>query len=213
MIRVDGLIDASKIADIRLLAKRFISDAGQTVVLTYEAMPVSQKILNEFQKDEVIQYEYPLLFGSSFTNWCIKRGGELGVQENISQKISDSVLENMLLAEQELQKASANPKVYLEKSIKNINNFDRSDMYLRSSAKWKEILDPIDDEALAIFISQARSAIRVSDASFQDVHPYVVKKLSEIQNPENKNIFLKTIKTLVSTRTGNSDISEIEILL
>lgn len=213
MIRVDGLIDASKIADIRALAKRLLHDGGQTVVLTLEQESVSQKIIDEFSKECVVQYNFPLVKGSSFSSWCTKRAAILGVEQSIAQRISIYADGDMWLAEQELQKASANPNIFLSEKKKSVSVYDRAELFLRSQSGWNDPHYPLDEELLAICMSQTRSAIRVRDAATEGLHPFVVKKLATFRQSDTPKMLLGVLRTHASIRSGLADISEAESLL
>lgn len=213
MIRADGLLDASKIADIRALAKRLLHDGGQTVVLTLEQDVIAKKIIDEFSKECVVQYNYPLVHGQSFSVWCIKRAATLGVDQRIAQRISTYADDDMWLAEQELQKASANPNIFLGEKNKNVSVYDRAELLLRSQSGWNDPHNALDEEMLSICISQARSAIRVRDASTEGLHPFVVKKLSSLRQTNSPKILLGVLRMHAVIRSGLADISESESLL
>lgn len=213
MIRADGLMDASKIADVRALAKRLMTDGGQTVVLTLEVEPIAQKILDEFAKGDVIQYDHPLPKGAAFGAWCLKRATALGVSADIAKRIAVLADGDMWLAEQELQKASANPNIFINTKDESLSVYDRAERYLRLHPSWKELREPVDEEVLAIFMSQARSAVRVRDGATDGLHPFVVKKLGGLRQPHLTNILRGTLRAHAAIRSGLADISESETLL
>jgi hypothetical protein len=214
-IRCDGLLESLKIAEIRILAKRLKDDADQTILLSVEEEPPTTKILSEFSEIKCIQYTHPLLVGSAFLSWCLKRAEELGVPSNKATEISRLVLGDIWLAEQELMKISANPlSLLINSDSETYTIFDLAEQFLTKKNGWRESFALGKDEQLSsIVVSQARAALRVVDHEITGLHPFAVKKISQLKIPSIKEAFLHTQKSLIATRQGLANSLESQILL
>ena len=215
MIRCDGLLDGLKIADIRALVKRVKDDADQTVVLSVEEEPPNAKTVGEFKDVKFIQYDHPLLQGAAFVRWCVERARQLGVDQRLAEWIAQRVDGDVWLAEQELMKCSANPNAPLRESETGEGSvFDLADRFLTQRSGWRASLARAEDEqAMTIFASQARSAVRVNDGETQGIHPYVAKKISQLRIASPTKRFLRALRSLVGSRQGLSSSEESQTLL
>ncbi len=215
MIRCDGLFYKMKIADVRTLAKRLENDADQTVLLVLEEEPPTAKILGEFLKIKLVHYEYPVLRGIAFRMWCTKRASELGVRASTAVEIARRMDGDIWRAEQEFEKFSANPQAPMISGETDKGSvFDLADAFLTDRVGWRSLLASThESQAISVFVSQARSAVRVMDGETTGIHPYVVKKLrqSRITSPLRK--FMRTLCVLVASRQGFVDPKEGQTIL
>jgi hypothetical protein len=214
MLRVQGLLDGCKIADVRALAKRLAADAGLTVVLTTETDIIPKKITDEFEKDMVIQYDHPLPQGQDFVTWCLKRAAELGVDAESARQVAKTTDGDAWSAEQELRKFWANPRyASVRATEQGVSLYDRADRYVRLDQGWKETREIFDEELLAVLLSQARAALRAQHGAVQGLHPYVVKKMGTIRHGHIAELVRGPLRTHYAIRSGLADITEAETLL
>lgn len=214
-IRSTGLLESLKIADVRALAKRLQGDQDSLVFVTIEDEPPSAKILSEFEGIKVIRYDHPLLRGASFLAWCKARAQKIGASVKDAEDIARRTDGDAWLADQELLKRSAHPNAPLVMTDEEAGSvFDVSESYLRKSPHWRSDIRALSDsQPLMVMTSQARSAVRTQSGDTSGVHPFVVKKLSQIRRSDVGASFLKAIQAIVATRQSLAQNGEEETLL
>lgn len=214
-IRCTGLLESLKIADVRALAKRLQGDQSSLVFVTIEDEPPSAKILSEFEGVQVISYAHPLLHGASFLAWCKLRAQKLGAAVKDAEEIARLTDGDAWLADQELMKRSANPNAPLVLTDEAAGSvFDVSESYLRKSSHWRSDIHALNDsQPLMVMTSQARSAVRTQSGDTSGIHPFVVKKLSQIRRSDIGASFFKAIRAIVATRQSLAQNGEEETLL
>jgi DNA polymerase III delta subunit len=194
-IRCTGLLEHLKIADVRAFAKRLQGEQDSLIFVTIEEEPPSAKILSEFEGVKVIRYDHPLLSGGAFLAWCKTRAQALGATIKDAIDIAQRTDGDAWLAEQELMKRAANmnaPLVTLEGETGSV--FDVAEAYLRKSAHWRGDIHAVSDsQPLMVIASQSRSAVRVMSGDTSGIHPFVVKKLSQIRRSDISVSFLETL--------------------
>ncbi len=218
MIRCDGLLSDMKVADARALAKRLAADMEQTIVLTVEDEPMASKLEKEFSSVKLVVYANPLLTGAKFASFVANRAKELGVSAEIATQITRNTDGDAWLADQEIQKCSANPNAPLVTADDAGGNvFDVSESFITDRPGWRSRVETVDDpgSVVTVFLSQARSFARVKDGETADIHPYAVRKLSALRAPQgrNRSALHDAIMALAASRQGVSTSSEENVLL
>lgn len=218
LIRCDGFLEDLKIADVRTLAKRLEADNEQTIVLSFENEPISSKYEQEFEKIKLVHYSFPLLFGAKFAAAVSARAQQLGVISKVAEEIARDTASDMWLAESELQKCSAYldaPRIHAGQVEKNI--FEAAESFLIQRHGWRVKLESVDEPEAApsIFLSQARTFVRVADGETKNVHPYAVRKFSSLRLPvtRRREALLGSMQAFVASRQGYSSGSEANALL
>ena len=217
-IQCDGLLADLKIADVRLLAKRLESDQDQTILLTIEEEPLTTKHEKEFEKIKLVRYDHPLLSGSKFAQVVQQRAKELNVSLELASKIATNVEGDMWLAEQELQKCSANPQSPLVSSVQTEETvFQAAEGFIAQDPQWRNrVRNLAEPEALpTIFLSQSRVFARIRDGESSDINPYVLRKFAGFRLPSSRGAYslLRSIRVLLSSRQGIAQQGEEDILL
>lgn len=217
LIRSDGLLADLKIADVRSLAKRLEVDHEQTIVLTVEDEPLSSKQEKEFEKIKLVQYLYPLLSGARLLSAIQTRARELSVSDNHAIRIARHTDGDMWLAEAELQKCSANPGAALgEAETGEGGIFDASEAFIAMKPGWRSNIATMDESGSipSVFLSQARTGMRVEDGETIGIHPYAAKKFSSLRLPKGRfaSALLRALCVMVASRTGLATTGEEDIL-
>ncbi len=209
LIRCDGLLDSLKIAEVRQLAKRLESVREETIILSVEDQRPTEKILKEFESSKLVHYPFPLLSGARFMNVVTLRAKELGVSEKIAQEIARRTDGDMWLAEQELEKASANPQAPRVQGVDDPQTvFDAADAYLLGRSGWRERVSSFPDESMvSILTTQSRTFARVHDGETSGAHPYVVRKFSSMKltDAQIRVKFLHALRSFYISRTFATD--------
>lgn len=213
-LRVDGILERSKIADVRQLVKKIAVDADQTILVTIEEEPPTQKILDEFKSVTMHHYPFVLMHGSEFRTWCALRAEQLGIDRKISDTIADRFDGDTWTAEQELQKKSANTGApMIEAAGQDESVFVATESYVKGPG-WRKSVEHAGDEGFVpVLLSQVRNAVRIQDGATQGIHPFVVKKMSSIRRTDLKYILIKVARALVAERSGLAQRNENVTLL
>ena len=201
-IRCDGLLGSLKIVEIRLLAKKIQEDADQTILLSVEDEPLSEKIVQTFTEKTFISYFFPLLSSDAFFRWCMEYVGQALPQDKV-QHIARMCAGDTWKAVQELNKCIANPQAEVTSVlVDEPGAFVAAEAFVRNQA-WREEAEKIELEAfLATCLSQVRAAIRVRDGAVQGLHPYVVKKLSGIKQLHLEKKLRSVLRAQQQQRSG-----------
>ena len=201
--------DALKLAEVRQLTKRLESVRDDTIILSVEEEPPVEKILKEFAGIKLVQYPFPFLTGAKFVAAVTHRAQEIGVSQSIAQEIARRTDGDMWFAEQELEKASANPSMQLISSIDVSGTvFDAADAYLLGRSGWRERVASFPDESMvSILATQSRTFTRVRDGETAGVHPYVARKFSTIKISDAlaRQRFLGALRALYAARQCATD--------
>ena len=194
---------------MRQLTKRLESVRDDTIILSVEEEPPVEKILKEFAGIKLVQYPFPFLTGAKFVAAVTHRAQEIGVSQSIAQEIARRTDGDMWFAEQELEKASANPSMQLISSIDVSGTvFDAADAYLLGRSGWRERVASFPDESMvSILATQSRTFTRVRDGETAGVHPYVARKFSTIKISDAlaRQRFLGALRALYAARQCATD--------
>lgn len=214
-LRCDGLLSKLKIADVRSLIKRIEADADQTIIVSVEEELPKDLVLAECKKAPFFHYSFPLLTGSSFEAWCLKRAEQLGVEERSAREIARATDRDIWLAEQELMKRSANPHAPMSEQIDETGTvFSAIDAYVAQQRGWRKVVAESDlDQFLVTVTSQVRSIARIIDGDTAGIHPYVVKKFSRSRVTDIHVRLMEVERAHVASRTGLATTGEVEVLL
>ncbi len=215
LIKCDGLLATLKIAEVRTLMSKLQIDGDQTILLTVEDEPPSDKILEILKPAPLFFYPFPFLRGSAFLKWIIDEAQKLGVSKALATEIAAYAESDTWYARQELNKKAVYPDAE-QVSEKNTvsSSFETIENFLQEKKGSREQLKNLKDESMiSLMQSQIKSYIRVRDGFTEGMHPYVQKKMKQlkIRNVEQK--LLKSIKALSANRNGLSAGNEIESLI
>ncbi len=201
-IRCDGLLGSLKIAEIRLLAKRLQEDGDQTILLSVEEEPISDKIKEVFGEKSLVQYPFPLLSQDAFFRWCMEYVQQTVSPEKVKQ-IAQMCAGDTWRAVQELDKCMANPQAEIISVLMDEPGaFIAAEAFVRGQS-WRIEAEKIEMEAfLATGLSQMRAAIRVRDGSVKGLHPFVVKKLSGLKQGQFEKKIRSLLRAQQQSRSG-----------
>jgi hypothetical protein len=180
--RRDRLIVDASASALKTLVKQLSGDQESLIVVSVEDGPLDTKASKALDGLKVVAYPYPALERGPFEAWCVDEAKKKGVSSEMARRISSTVeVGDTWLASQEMDKASANPDApLLGKEEKEAGVFVVADAFVGGQS-WRSLSAHLEDSPLAVFSSQVRSAIRVRDGAIQGVHPFLVKKLSQLR--------------------------------
>ena len=215
LIRCDGILENSKIADVRKLIARVTADNDQSIVISVEEEVPSLKILDECKAvPSFFHYPFPTPSPVQHEAWCKKRASLLGVSIDQAIEIAQRTAGNVWLAEQELMKKSANSEAPLIEVLTETSGaFDVADAYVRQRS-WRSQMDEVGaDQCISVLVGQVRAAARVRDRATSGLHPFVVKKLSSAPLQGIEVPLTRVLRAQAAIRTGLATADEIDSIL
>jgi len=214
-LRVDGLLDELKIAELRTLVARLAADNDQTVLVTIENASPNEKVLAECKKAPFFHYPYPLLSGNSFLTWCTKQAERIGATAKDAQEVARQCEGDAWLAVQELSKRAANPlSPIVPIGGEDVSVFEAVDSCVLGRSNWRAVADQADaDQFMITLTSQSRSVIRIHDGETTGIHPFIVKKFSRADIGVGSQMFVRAARSIAATRSGLAQSSEADSLL
>lgn len=214
-LRIDGLLDALKIAEVRTLVARLAADNDQTIVVTVEDEAPNEKVLAECKKAPFFHYPHPLLTGQAFVAWCTKQAQQVGATAKDAQDVARACDGDTWLAIQELTKRAANPNAtIIQAGAEDISIFEAVDACVLGRAGWRVVVADADqDQFMVTLVSQTRSLLRIHDGETMGIHPFLVKKMARSDVKRGSELFTHASRAIVATRTGLAQSSETESLI
>ncbi len=215
LIRCDGILENSKIADVRKLIARVTADNDQSIVISVEEGVPSIKVLDECKAmPSFVFYPFATPTPMQHEAWCKKRASLLGVSTDDAIEIAQRTSGNVWLAEQELMKKSANPKAPMVEVLTETSGaFDVAETYVRQRP-WRAQMEEVGaDQCVSILVGQMRAAVRVRDRATSGLHPFVVKKLSAVPLQGAEVSLLRVLRSQAAIRTGLATADEIDSVL
>ncbi|MCC7357461.1 hypothetical protein IT408_03060 [Candidatus Uhrbacteria bacterium] len=208
-IRCDGLLSNLKIADIRLLAKKIEEGANETILLSVEQESISEKTKQVFSDKTLVLYEFRILSFDTFFRWCMEYSKQAVPQEKV-QLIARMCAGDTWKAVQELDKCIADPQAeVLDAYVDESGVFVATEAFVRNQA-WREEVEKNESEAfLNMCLSQIRAAIRVRDGATQGLHPFVVKKMSNIKPLNLEKRLRSVLRAQQQQRSGLGTTDEV----
>lgn len=215
MIRADGCLAKMKIADVRALAAKLQSDKDSTIVVTVEDEVPNSKTLETLKTAPLFHYPFPFQQGAAFRAWVREQALRQGVAQDCADLIAEYTDGDSWFAVQELVKQAAHPQQPPNnRRLESENVFDVADAVLMERTGWRDRMDTLEYEnAVSIFLSQARSYLRVRDGYVEGLHPYVAKKLSSLRVADAERRMSKILRAFVASRSSLASGNEMENLL
>ncbi|MFH1620502.1 MAG: hypothetical protein ABIB04_00250 [Patescibacteria group bacterium] len=215
LIRSDGILKTLKIAEVRMLVSKLQIDGDQTVFLTVEDEPPSDKIMETLKPAPLFHYSFSVLKTFDFLKWVKQEAQKLGVSEKIAIEIADCADGDSWFVKQELIKHAAySEAVSVNNKGTNLTVFGViEDFLLEKKGSRQKLLNLKDESAVILMLNQIRSFIRVRDGFSDGVHPFVVKKMKQMKIKEVETRLVKSIKALRASRIGLASGNEIESLI
>ena len=178
--RRDRLMADISASALKTLAKQLLGDQDNLIVVSVEDGPLDAKTAKALEGLKVVAYPFPALEAKTFEAWCLEEGAKQGVSVIQARAIAAAVPPgDTWLASQEFLKAASNPMAPLAlQEEKELGVFVVADAFVDGSP-WRNLASRLEDSPLAVFTSQARSAVRVRDGAMQGIHPFLVKKFSQ----------------------------------
>ncbi|MBU0540144.1 hypothetical protein KKF59_01650 [Patescibacteria group bacterium] len=215
MVRVDGCLADLKIAEVRSLAAVLERDKENTVLLTVEEDPPNEKVLTALAAAPLHHFNFARQTGLAFRKWVREKAAPLGVAQASVDAIAEYADGDSWLAIQELGKLEANSVADASGWVRPESQtvFEVAEKMLRRDAGWRTKIEALKDEgSSAIFLSQARSYLRVKDHRADGIHPYVVKKMSGLRVVDGPDQFANLLKMFVASRSNLTNGREGEVL-
>lgn len=215
LIRCDGVLENSKIADVRKMIARVTTDNDQSIVISVEEDAPSAKVLDECKAiPSFFHYPFPAPTPMQHEAWCKKRASSLGVSVDDAIEIAQRTSGDVWLAEQELMKKSANAQAPMVEVVTETDGaFDVAEFYVRQRA-WRAQMEEVGaDQCMSVLVGQMRSAVRVRDRATSGLHPFVVKKLSSVSLRDADASLSRVLRAQTAIRTGLATADEIDSLL
>lgn len=215
LIRCDGLLETLKIAEVRTLVAKLQIDGDQTILLTVEEEPPSDKILETLKPCPLHHYAYPLLKGQSFLKWLKEQARIMGVSEQIAEKIAGYTEGDSWLAKQELFKRAAYPEAdQVDMKTAEMSHFEVIEDFLLAKKACRERLSGVkDDSVFSLMQGQIKSYIRARDGFTEGLHPFVVKKMRQLKINNAEQKFKTSVQALRNSRSGLCSGNEMEAML
>lgn len=215
MLRVDGCLAGYKIAEIRTLAAVLERDKENTILLTVEEEPPNEKVLSALASAPLHHFNFARQTGFAFRKWVREKAAPLGIARAAADAVAEYADGDSWLAIQELGKLEADSEAdgsgWVRPESQTV--FEAAENMLRRDAGWRTKIEALKDESSsAIFLSQARSYLRVKDRHANGVHPYVVKKMSGLRVVDGPDQFAKLLKMFVASRSNLTNSREGEVL-
>jgi len=193
----DLLLECPKSSQAPLI-NALTMDPENVIVISVESeLPpdVTMKLFSSVPK--FVKYDFPTQTGNAFLQWIREKAKGFGYQdEQRIARLAATSDGDSWLAWNELLKLVAGSTEDLQRNV-TPKIYDFAEKYLKGGDKRYSVLlgkDVEDGEALSVFISQARAAIRVRDADVEGLHPYLVKKMQNVsKNSHNLDVSLSVL--------------------
>ncbi len=216
-LRTRNLLTESTKATRQLLAKALAYDQESVIVLSVEDDPPLATTLKELGTEiKIIKYDFPLLQGAAFLQWADQVATILGITDRQKARALAQACEgDAWQTWNELMKLAANPECELlqeERVAQTI--FAYAEAYLKGRSSWRTLLDDKDlsVQALNVFLSQARAALRVRDGVTEGLHPFLVKKMRGVTLPHLEQSFAFLLQAVFAQRAGYMTDQESPVL-
>ena len=197
-IRVADVLDSCPKAKQKSLVQALGRDPEHVIVVSIEHEVPSAALLNLCSDiPKFIRYDFPLQTGREFLGWAQQHAETLGIQDKESTaQIARNADGDAWMVANELVKVAAGGMSTLTPSEISQGIFEYADAYLRGEKDQYAFLrdEEITRQALTMFLSQTRSALRVRDGATSGLHPYVVKKMQR----RYSDLEMKHLHTLLS---------------
>ncbi len=210
------LAEASK-AQRAALSRVLAGDQEGFILLTLEDEPPNAAVLEELKQVKVVRYDFPLMDQGAYVTWAREEAYKLGIKEDKTvQEVVEGARGDSWTCFYELLKRAAydvsSPHIG-EKSEGSI--FTSADAYIRRHDVWREVLEggALEKQALAVFLSQVRTALRVRDGATEGVHPFVARKLRGQALIEADEAFAQLVEGYFMQRSGYADEKEMFSIL
>lgn len=217
-LRTRNLVQDAPKASRQLLAQALAHDQEAFIVVSVEDEPPLAATLKEFGAAiKIIKYEFPIQQGAVFVQWVQQIAQMLNIQarETVTQ-IATACDGDAWQAWNELMKLAANPEADFQAEASTAKTiFNYAEDYLKQQSKWREVLGDADAsaQALTVFLSQARAALRVRDGATDGLHPFLVKKMRGVPYPHLEASFATLLQAMLAQRAGYATDQEMLTIL
>jgi len=212
LLKYENLLAGITASQIKQLSKALISDANQTIVLTYEDKAPTKKTLESFPKELLFVYQYEELNNQELAKWIVERCRHYGLTSNPSQELIRLHGSNLWAIETSLQMLRALGDMDLIDRTHEAENqvFSVIDDYFKQNQTWREKASTLDAaELLPLLMSQLLNWHKIKFDQAQGVHPFVQKKLSSAKLIDAEEKTLDVMRALYASRSSLSQNQEI----
>lgn len=212
-IRVSNLVDRCPKAKQKALIQALGKDPERVIVVSVERDPPTPPLAALFgEVPKFLRYDFPTLSSKEFLAWVEQRAVQYEIR-NMShiQRIAQEADGDCWYASNELIKLAMGDDASLSSSTaKGRDIFQYAEVFLASGKQGRGFLldDDVLAQAMTVFLSQSRAALRVRDQATSGLHPYLVKKLQK-QIPSLEEKHAAMLLALFLQRAGYGDESEV----
>lgn len=215
-LRVSDLVDVCPKAKQKALVQALSREPDNIIVVSIEHETPSPAALELFSSiPKFIRYDFPLQTGKEFAAWAQQWAKSLGVQDmtRVTELARRAEGDSWMVAN-ELVKLAAGGQSDLVATESTRGIFDYADAYLAAGRDQYTFLlnEEISKQSLSMFLSQARSALRVRDGATSGLHPYVIKKMQRAY-PHLEEKQLRTLLALYLQRASFGNDQESATIL
>lgn len=218
LMRTGDLVSECPKAFQTPLLQALTRDAENIIVISVENEQPAVSILKLFsQVPKFFKFEFPLQHGPAFNRWLTGKADNLGVKNQTQvSRLAEYCDGDSWLAWNELVKLAAGSAEDLKTTL-TPTIFELAEKYLMGNDDQRAFLGDREavQEALTVFLSQARAALRVRDRDMEGLHPFLIRKMQSLNtNKINlEQIFATLLMTLLAQRTGYGSEEEILAML
>lgn len=217
LLRTSNLVLDCPVTSRESLARVLRYDPDQTIVISVESEALDSAAARVFaDTPKFVRYDFPLMKSAEFLRWLTEKAISLGITDQTQvRQLASFTGNDTWLAFSELIKLAAGGVVENQKTMFS-TVFDYADRYLRAGKDRYAMLDDkaSDGNALMIFLSQARTALRVRDQDTDGIKPFLISKMSSLRMQKNlEQDFASLLHAIFLQRTGYADEKEAMTLI